>query len=162
MPPNKITKMRQTIYLNITNEEFKTLDRIANDLEFVSRTDLFTCCAHLILYGKTAAGEQSPDDITTNQLEKLHDHDQNISSMQKTFMQIVHETAFPVIAMKGIASAEHAFGDDIKHLLYERCGMVPEDNEIRDWFRLFKNLHRAELLEYRTKQFTAAYMEGAE
>ena len=154
--------MRQHIYLNITDEEFKTLDRIANDLEFVSRTDLFTSCAHLILYGKIAAGERSPELFTEQQLTKLHQHSQNISSMQKTFMQIVHETAFPIIAMKGIASAEHAFGEDIKHLLYERCGMVPEDIEIRDWFRLFKNLHRAELLEYRTKQFTAAIREEAE
>jgi len=146
--------MRQTIYLNITDEEFKILDRIANELGFISRTELFTACAHILLYGKTAG--KTPDDITADQLTRLHDHSEAISCMQRTFMEIVRETALPVIAMKGIATAENAFGEDIKHLIYERCGMVPEDTEIHDWFRLFKNLHRAELLEYRTRQFTAA------
>ncbi len=148
--------MRQTIYLNITNEEFKILDRIADELGFISRTDLFTSCAHLLLYGEVAKGEPAPDDITADQLTKLHDHSEQISCMQRTFMEIVREKALPVIAMKGIATAENAFGEDIRHLIYERCGMVPEDTEIHDWFRLFKNLHRAELLEYRTRQFTAA------
>jgi hypothetical protein len=148
--------MRQHIYLNITDEEFKTLDRIANELGFISRTELFTSCAHLLLYGKVAAGEPAPDSITADQLTRLHDHSEAISCMQRSFMEIVRETALPVIAMKGIATAENAFGEDIKHLIYERCGMVPEDTEIHDWFRLFKNLHRAELLEYRTRQFTAA------
>jgi len=148
--------MRQTIYLNITNEEFKILDRIADELGFISRTELFTSCAHLLLYGEVAKGEPAPDSITADQLTKLHDHSEQISCMQRTFMEIVREKALPVIAMKGIATAENAFGEDIRHLIYERCGMVPEDTEIHDWFRLFKNLHRAELLEYRTRQFTAA------
>ena len=148
--------MRQHIYLNITDEEFKILDRIANELGFISRTELFTSCAHLLIYGKVAAGEPAPDSITADQLTRLHDHSEAISCMQRTFMEIVRETALPVIAMKGIATAENAFGEDIKHLIYERCGMVPEDTDIRTWFRVFKNLHRAELLEYRTRQFTAA------
>ena len=148
--------MRQHIYLNITDEEFKILDRIADELGFISRTELFTSCAHLLLYGEVAKGEPAPDSITADQLTKLHDHSEQISCMQRTFMEIVRETALPVIAMKGIATAENAFGEDIRHLIYERCGMVPEDTEIHDWFRLFKNLHRAELLEYRTRQFTAA------
>ena len=148
--------MRKHIYINVTDEEFKTLDSIAENLGFISRTDLFTACAHLLIYGELAAGEPAPDSITADQLTRLHDHSEAISCMQRTFMEIVRETALPVIAMKGIATAENAFGEDIKHLIYERCGMVPEDTEIHDWFRLFKNLHRAELLEYRTRQFTAA------
>jgi hypothetical protein len=152
----KITSMRQSIYLNISNEEFKILDRIAGDLGFVSRTDLFTSCAHLLLYGKTADGRSSPDEYTADQLARLHTHSEKIVCMQQSFMEIVRETALPVIAMKGIATAEHAFGGDIKALIYERCGMVPEDTEIHDWFRLFKNLHRTELLEYRSRQFAAA------
>ena len=148
--------MRQHIYLNITDEEFKILDRIADELGFISRTELFTSCAHLLLYGEVAKGEPAPDSITADQLTRLHDHSEAISCMQRTFMEIVRETALPVIAMKGIATAENAFGEDIKHLIYERCGMVPEDTDIRTWFRVFKNLHRAELLEYRTRQFTAA------
>ena len=156
MPPDKITSIRQTIYLNITNEEFKILDRIADELGFISRTELFTSCAHLLLYGEVAKGEPAPDSITADQLTKLHDHSEQISCMQRTFMEIVRETALPVIAMKGIATAENAFGEDIRHLIYERCGMVPEDTDIRTWFRIFKNLHRAELLEYRSRQFAAA------
>lgn len=148
--------MRKHIYINVTDEEFKTLDSIAENLGFISRTDLFTACAHLLIYGELAAGEPTPDSITAGQLKKLHHYSENISCMQQTFMEIVRETALPVIAMKGIATAENAFGEDIKHLIYERCGMVPEDTDIRTWFRIFKNLHRAELLEYRSRQFAAA------
>ena len=148
--------MRQHAYLRITDEEGNTLDSIAENLGFVSRTDLFTACAHLLIYGELAAGEPTPDSITADQLTRLHHYSENLSCMQQTFMEIVRETALPVIAMKGIATAENAFGEDIKHLIYERCGMVPEDTEIHDWFRLFKNLHRAELLEYRSRQFAAA------
>ena len=148
--------MRQNTYVNISNEEFKTLVRIASDLGFISRTDLFTACAHLLIYGELAAGEPAPDGITADQLTRLHHYSENVSCMQRTFMEIVRETALPVIAMKGIATAENAFGEDIKHLIYERCGMVPEDTDIRAWFRIFKNLHRAELLEYRSRQFAAA------
>jgi len=146
--------MRKHIYINVTDEEFHTLDSIAENLGFISRTELFTACAHILLYGKTAG--TAPDGITAGELQKLHTHSQKISCMQQTFMAIVRETALPVIAMKGIATAEYAFGEDIKHLIYERCGMVPEDTDIRTWFRIFKNLHRSELLEYRSRQFAAA------
>ena len=148
--------MRQNTYVNISNEEFKTLDSIAENLGFISRTDLFTACAHLLIYGELAAGEPAPDGITADQLTRLHHYSEDVNCMQRTFMEIVRETALPVIAMKGIATAENAFGEDIKHLIYERCGMVPEDTDIRAWFRIFKNLHRAELLEYRSRQFAAA------
>ncbi len=148
--------MRQHAYLRITDEEGNTLDSIAENLGFVSRTDLFTACAHLLIYGELAAGEPTPDGITADQLTRLHHYSEDVNCMQRTFMEIVREKAIPVIAMKGIATAENAFGEDIKHLIYERCGMVPEDTDIRTWFRIFKNLHRAELLEYRSRQFAAA------
>ncbi|RBQ25090.1 MAG: hypothetical protein ALMCE001_07020 [Methanocorpusculum sp. MCE] len=146
--------MRKHIYINVTDEEFHTLDSIAENLGFISRTELFTACAHLLLYGETAG--KIPDGITADQLTRLHHYSEDVNCMQRTFMEIVRETALPVIAMKGIATAENAFGEDIKHLIYERCGMVPEDTDIRTWFRVFKNLHRAELLEYRSRQFAAA------
>ncbi len=145
--------MRKHIYINVTDEEFHTLDSIAENLGFISRTELFTACAHL-LYGETAG--KTPDGITADQLTKLHHYSEDVNCMQRTFMEIVRDTALPVIAMKGIATAEHAFGSYIKSLIYERCGLVPEDAEIHDWFRLFKNLHRAELLEYRSRKFAAA------
>jgi len=148
--------MRQNTYVNISNEEFIILDRIAENLGFISRTELFTACAHLLLYGETAAGGPSPDGTTADQLTRLHHYSEDVNCMQQTFMEIVRETALPVIAMKGIATAENAFGEDIKHLIYERCGMVPEDTDIHTWFRVFKNLHRADLLEYRSRQFAAA------
>jgi len=146
--------MRKHIYINVTDEEFHTLDSIAENLGFISRTELFTACAHLLLYGETAG--TIPDGITADQLTRLHHYSEDVNCMQRTFMEIVREKAIPVIAMKGIATAENAFGEDIKHLIYERCGMVPEDTDIRTWFRVFKNLHRAELLEYRSRQFAAA------
>lgn len=146
--------MRKHIYINVTDEEFHTLDSIAENLGFISRTELFTACAHLLLYGETAG--KIPDGITADQLTRLYHYSEDVNCMQRTFMEIVREKAIPVIAMKGIATAENAFGEDIKHLIYERCGMVPEDTDIRTWFRVFKNLHRAELLEYRSRQFAAA------
>ena len=160
--PGKITAMRQNAYLNITPEEFETLDSIAENLGFISRTDLFTACAHLLIYGELAAGEPTPDGITADQLTRLHHYSEKIAGMQQTFMDILNEKAFPIIAMKGIATAEHTLKDDIKRLMYERCGMVPEDIEIHEWFRIFKNIHTAELLQYRSKQFIAAITGDAE
>jgi hypothetical protein len=87
--------MRQHIYLNITREEFQTLDRIAENLGFISRTELFTACAHLLLYGETASGGPSPDGTTANQLTRLHHYSEDVNCMQRTFMEIGRETALP-------------------------------------------------------------------
>ena len=145
--------MRQTIYLNITNEEFKILDRIADELGFLSRTDLFTACAHLLIYGKIAHDEPVPDPVTGKELTDLHEISEKIRIQMQTFIQILDEIALPVIAMRGIGVVLNNLGHDIKILMLERCGMVPEDTDIRDWLKIYRNTHRSEIIEYRTKQF---------
>jgi len=145
--------MRQTIYLNITNEEFKILDRIADELGFISRTDLFTTCAHLLIYGEVAKGEPVPDPVTGKELTDLHEISEKIRIQMQTFIQILDEIALPVIAMRGIGVVLNNLGHDIKILMLERCGMVPEDTDIRDWLKIYRNTRRSEIIEYRTKQF---------
>ena len=145
--------MRQTIYLNITNEEFKILDRIADELGFISRTDLFTTCAHLLIYGEVAKGEPVPDPVTGKELTDLHEISEKIRIQMQTFIQILDEIALPVIAMRGIGIVLNNLGHDIKILMLERCGMVPEDTEIHDWLKIYQNTHRSQIIEYRTKQF---------
>jgi hypothetical protein len=151
--PGKITAMRQNAYLNITPEEFEILDRIAEELGFFSRTDLFTACAHILIYGQTREGEPAPNPATVRELQKLHELNQKICIQQQTFMQILDEIAMPVIAMRGIGVTFSSLGHDLKLLMLERCGMVPEDTDIRDWLKIYKNTRRSEIIEYRTKQF---------
>jgi hypothetical protein len=145
--------MRQHAYLKITDEEGNILDSIAEKLGFQSRTDLFTACAHLLIYGQIARGEPSIDQITTEELIKLHGLNEKIGLQMQTFMQIIDETALPIIAMRGIGVAAHNLGHDFKILMLERCGMVPEDTDIQNWLKIYRNTHRSAILEYRTNQF---------
>ncbi len=145
--------MRQHAYLRITDEEGNTLDSIAKNLGFVSRTDLFTACAHLLIYGEAADGEPSPDPVTEQELKNLHGLNEKYLLQMRTFVQILDEIALPVIAMRGIGIVISSLGHDIKLLMLERCGMVPEDTDIRDWLKIYKNTRRSRIIEYRTKQF---------
>ena len=145
--------MRQHAYLRITDEEGNTLDSIAENLGFVSRTDLFTACAHLLIYGEAADGEPSPDPVTEQELKNLHGLNEKYLLQMRTFVQILDEIALPVIAMRGIGIVISSLGHDIKLLMLERCGMVPEDTDIRDWLKIYKNTRRSRIIEYRTKQF---------
>ena len=153
--PGKITAMRQHAYLNITPEEYQTLDSIAENLGFISRTDLITACAHLLIYGKAADGEPSLDPVTEKELKNLHGLNQKHLLQMQTFMQILDEIALPVIAMRGTGVVLSSLGHDIKLLMLERCGMVPEDIDIRDWLKIYKNTRRSQIIEYRTKQFAS-------
>ena len=147
--------MRQHAYLRITDEEGTILDSIAENLGFVSRTDLFTACAHLLIYGEAADGEPSPDPVTEKELKKLHALNQKFLLQMQTFIQILDEIALPVIAMRGTGVVISSLGHDIKLLMLERCGMVPEDTDIRDWLKIYKNTRRAKIIEYRTRQFAS-------
>ncbi len=153
--PGKITAMRQNAYLNITPEEYETLDSIAKNLGFVSRTDLFTACAHLLIYGETIDGEPSPNPVTEKELKNLHGLNEKHLLQMRTFVQILDEIALPVIAMRGIGVAFANLGHDFKILILERCGMVPEDTDIRDWLKIYQNTRRVKIIEYRTKQFAS-------
>ena len=147
--------MRQNAYIKITDEEGNALDSIAKNLGFVSRTDLFTACAHLLIYGETIDGEPSPDRITEKELQNLHGLNQKFLLQMQTFIQILDEIALPVIAMRGTGVVISSLGHDIKLLMLERCGMVPEDTDIRDWLKIYKNTRRAKIIEYRTRQFAS-------
>jgi len=145
--------MRQHAYLKITDEEGDILDSIAKNLGFLSRTDLFTACAHLLIYGEAADGEPSPDSVTEKELKNLHGLNEKYLLQMRTFVQILDEIALPVIAMRGTGVVISSLGHDIKLLMLERCGMVPEDTDIRDWLKIYKNTRRSRIIEYRTKQF---------
>lgn len=145
--------MRQHAYLKITDEEGDILDSIAKNLGFQSRTDLFTACAHLLIYGETIDGEPSPDPVTEKELKNLHGLNEKYLLQMRTFVQILDEIALPVIAMRGTGVVISSLGHDIKLLMLERCGMVPEDTDIRDWLKIYKNTRRSRIIEYRTKQF---------
>ncbi len=145
--------MRQHAYLKITDEEGNILDSIAKNLGFLSRTDLFTACAHLLIYGEAADGEPSPDHVTGKELKNLHGLNEKYLLQMRTFVQILDEIALPVIAMRGTGVVISSLGHDIKLLMLERCGMVPEDTDIRDWLKIYKNTRRSRIIEYRTKQF---------
>ncbi|HJJ35254.1 MAG TPA: hypothetical protein O0X79_06350, partial [Methanocorpusculum sp.] len=89
------------------------------------------------------------------ELKKLHGLNQKFLLQMQTFIQILDEIALPVIAMRGTGVVISSLGHDIKLLMLERCGMVPEDTDIRDWLKIYKNTRRAKIIEYRTRQFAS-------
>ncbi|MDO5845080.1 MAG: hypothetical protein Q4Q53_08055, partial [Methanocorpusculum sp.] len=107
---------RKHAYTNLSVDEYNLLDESIEQLEFTSRTDYFTACAHVLIYGK------NPFEWNT----ALHTLRQKNELMKKTFFDTVHEKAFSIIAMNGTgAIISSGIIKDIKLELLEKCKMIP-------------------------------------
>ncbi len=151
--------MRITTYLNITETEIKRLDTIIERLGFSSRTEYFTACVHVTLYGKSAEEKRNPDPFTTAWIETLGEITDRTLFMQETFIDILHELAFPVIAARGGTAALTLLADDIRTVMLERCDAVPTTAEMEEWTKIFENIFRSELISYRTDQYRTQLSE---
>ena len=151
--------MRITTYLLITETEMKHLDALIEALGFRSRTEYFTACAHVAVYGRFAEEKRNPDPLTTSWITALQRRRTETARMQETFFDILHEIAFPVIAMKGPAVVLPVLADDIRSAMLERCGAVPTSADMEEWSRIFENIFRPELISYRTDQYRNSIAE---
>ena len=151
--------MRYNTYLNISEAEAKTLDALLHQIGFRSRTEYFTACAHVAVYGRFAEEKRNPDPLTTSWITALQRRRTETARMQETFFDILHEIAFPVIAMKGPAVVLPVLADDIRSAMLERCGAVPTSADMEEWSRIFENIFRPELISYRTDQYRNSIAE---
>ena len=151
--------MRYNTYLNITEAEAKNLDNLLHQIGFRSRTEYFTACAHVALYGRFSEEKRNPDPLTTSWITTLQTTHTKTTRMQEAFIEILHELAFPVIAARGGTVALNLLADDIRSAMLERCGEIPMPAEMEEWTKIFENIFRPELISHRTDQYRTRLAE---
>lgn len=145
--------MRLTTYLTISETESKTLDALIKDLGFTSRTEYFTAVAHVAIYGPFADNQNNPGQPATTWIKTLTGDRDTTLTQQETFMDILHEIAFPVIAARGGEHTLTLIAGDLKTAMLDRCGAIPTNAQMKEWTTIFENIFRPELTRYRTTQY---------
>ena len=146
---------RITCYVNVTEEEMKIADRIAEKLGYTSRTEILTALVQSLIYGEPFRKE-------TRELNAILTADTELSAIRDAFFAILDEYAFPVIAMHGPDYACRALSDDLKAWMYQRCKAVPQDAEMKEWVRLYYTVKKGDIIRYRIAQTTAQFAEEYE
>ena len=129
-------KERKYARVNVTEKELEQIDKIAENLGYPNRTELYTACIHILLYGEG------------NTLLLNHQRTKECSSEMQTFFAVIDDIAFPVIAMRGIAPVYTFLLDDIRRELFNRTDTVPTDETLKHWLKIYTNINRTRLDEY--------------
>jgi len=143
-------KERKYARVNVTEKELEQIDKIAENLGYPNRTELYTACIHILLYGEG------------NTLLLNHQRTKECSSEMQTFFAVIDDIAFPVIAMRGIAPVYTFLLDDIRRELYNRSQFVPSDETMKNWLKIYANIRRPQLLNYETEIRRQRYIEEEE
>ena len=141
------TNSRKYARVNVTEKELAQIDEIAECLGYTNRTELYTACIHILLYGQG------------NTLLLNHQRTKECSSEMQTFFAVIDDIAFPVIAMRGIAPVYTFLLDDIRRELYNRSRFVPSDETMKNWLKVYANIRRPQLLEYEAEIRRQRYIE---
>ena len=141
------TNSRKYARVNVTEKELAQIDEIAECLGYTNRTELYTACIHILLYGQG------------NTLLLNHQRTKECSSEMQTFFAVIDDIAFPVIAMRGIAPVYTFLLDDIRRELYNRSRFVPSDETMKNWLKIYANIRRPQLLEYEAEIRRQRYIE---
>ena len=141
------TNSRKYARVNVTEKELAQIDEIAECLGYTNRTELYTACIHILLYGQG------------NTLLLNHQRTKECSSEMQTFFAVIDDIAFPVIAMRGIAPVYTVLLDDIRRELYNRSRFVPSDETMKNWLKIYANIRRPQLLEYEAEIRRQRYIE---
>lgn len=144
------TYSRKYARVNVTEKELALIDEIAESLGYTSRSELYTACIHILLYGEG------------NTLLLNHQRTKECTKEMQTFFAVLDDTAFPVIAMRGIAPVYTFLLDDIRRELYNRSRFVPADETMKNWLKIYANIRRPELLEYEADVRRRQYLEEQE
>ena len=141
------TNSRKYARVNVTEKELAQIDEIAECLGYTNRTELYTACIHILLYGQG------------NTLLLNHQRTKECSSEMQTFFAVIDDIAFPVIAMRGIAPVYTFLLDDIRRELYNRSRFVPSDETMKNWLKIYANIRRPQLLDYEAEIRRQRYIE---
>lgn len=149
------TMTRVNLYAKLTNEEVNTLDRIAEDLGYPTRTDIITSLLQSLIYGKSFKK-------STEEVDDISSYAERYNRLRDEFMNIIDKYAFPVVAMQGTDNAFRALKEDLKEWMYERCKAVPQEADMREWLKLYAILRKGKILQYRIDRMTETYSEERE
>ena len=147
---NETNYSRKYARVNVTEKELAQIDTIAEQLGYTSRSELYTACIHILLYGEG------------NTLLLNHQRTQACTHEMEAFFTVVDDVAFPVIAMRGIAPVYTFLLDDIRRELFERTQVVPSDETMKNWLKIYANIRRPELLAYEMDIRRRQYLEEME
>ena len=148
--------MRTVFHASITPEEARLLDRTLKAAGFENRTDYLTALIHTTLYGSDADTKPLPDRITAwidTVRDRAADHDRLLDAAFAVFDEI----AFATIAMKGAGYVLAHIGSDLEAAIFERCGFLPAAEDLRTYLRIYQNIRRPKLMQYRTAQVAEEY-----
>ncbi|MDE2523686.1 MAG: hypothetical protein O0X96_00970 [Methanocorpusculum sp.] len=148
--------MRTVFHASITSEEARLLDTILKAAGFENRTDYLTALIHTTIYGIDADTRTPPahvaDWIDTVRT-RAADHDRLLDAAFAVFDEI----AFATIAMKGAGYVLAHIGSDLEAAIFERCGTLPAAEDLRTYLRVYQNVRRPKLMQYRTEQVAEEY-----
>ncbi|MDE2442798.1 MAG: hypothetical protein O0X49_00250 [Methanocorpusculum sp.] len=148
--------MRFQFTANITPEEARQLDTILKAAGFENRTDYLTALIHTTLYGRDADTRTPPAHVADwigTVRTRAADHDRLLDAAFAVFDEI----AFATIAMKGAGYVLAHIGSDLEAAIFERCGTLPAAEDLRTYLRVYQNVRRPKLMQYRTEQVAEEY-----
>ena len=148
--------MRTVFHAAITPEEARLLDKTLKAAGFENRTDYLTALIHTTLYGSCADTAPLPDRITT-WINTVRDHAADHDRLLTAAFAVFDEIAFATIAMKGTGHVLAHISRDLETAIYERCGMIPAAEDLRTYLRIYQNIRRPRLMQYRTEQIAEEY-----
>ena len=151
--------MTTRTYLHLSKTEAQTLDTAITSLGYTYRSEFFTACAEHLLYGTPAAA--GTPDLPGHTADWLHAQTQileDASSLRQTTLQVLHDLAHAVIAVKGPALTLRLLETDIKNETYRRCSMIPDTQEIKHCITIYQHIHNPELIRHRTALYTEQHL----
>ena len=146
------TMNRLRLHTTITDDEMKIVDRIAGKLGYNSRTELVTALLRSLIHAKPFRKE-------TADLNSILTVETELDALRETYLTILDEYAFPVIAMHGPDYAYRALADDLKAWMYQKCSAVPQDSDMKEWTRLYYALKKGDIIRYRISRTTEEFAE---
>ena len=149
------TMNRLRLHTTITDDEMQLVGRIAEKLGYSSRTELVTALLRSLIHAKPFRKE-------TEDLNSILTLETELETLQQTFLDILDEYAFPVIAMHGPDYAYRALADDLKAWMYQKCRAVPQDADLKEWTRLYYTMKKGDIIRYRISRTTEEFAEEYE
>lgn len=113
---------------------------------------MLTVILQSLIYGRAFRKE-------TTELNALLTLAPELENLQRSFMDILDEYAFPIVAMRGADAAYNLLKEDFKRWMFEHCGAVPAEQDLKEWLRLYQTIKKGEIQRYRIQQITEQYKE---
>lgn len=133
-------------------------DRLISLMGFQSRSDYFRSCVAVTIHGAALAEASGTlDPVVRAWIDRQKIFAAKKQSETALLQQMIHDTAHPIIAMKGVKTAYRVLRDDLIREMLRETGRVFTYDEIMDALKTYQTYHRAELDEHRTNTAREIY-----